>query len=114
MAEKRVITAEFLDIADDLENDTDEQPLETEKPRDINKLLNLSYSEMTDEEIETVIEYKVSQQVESQEYRERMEIAQSESDQAVEVLKAKAEADTAFLQQLTQHAISRFEDVTNG
>lgn len=97
---------------DELHNEQEEQT--EESPRDISKLLGLSYSEMTEEEIEIVINYKVNQEVESQEYKDKIQILQNQADSEIEILKEKAQQDSDLLMELTRHAIGRFESETNG
>lgn len=98
---------------DELHNEEveqEEQEKQTEEsPRDISKLLGLSYSEMTEEEIDIVVNYKVNQEVESQEYKDKIQILQNQTDTEIEILKEKAQQDSDFLMELTRHAIGRFE-----
>lgn len=105
--------AEFLDIENELEFDEIEDTKPTE-PRPVEKILGLPYSELTDEEIQSVIDFKVNEGIQTQEYKDKLEIAQQESNERLEILKNKAEYDKDLLNRLTAHAIDRFEGASNG
>ena len=107
------MTAEFHDRENELELEEIEDPKATE-PRPVEKILGLPYSELTDEEIQSVIDFKVNEGIREQEYRDKLEIAQKEADERIEILKDKAEYDKNLLNRLTAHAIDRYEDASNG
>lgn len=110
MAERKVITAEFLDIEDMVEDDAPEEP----KERSLDLLLTLSYSEMTDEEIERVIEYRAEIKKRDDEHDEKMAILENGMREEIAIHQDMADKAQAVLDRLIDHAIERFEDETNG
>lgn len=112
MTEKKVITAEFLDIEDMINDETDN----TEKPeeRSLDLLLQLPYSEMTEEEIERVIEYRAEIKKRDDEHDKRMSILKDAMDSEINIHKEMADKSQALLDELTRHAINRFEGASNG
>lgn len=94
--------------------DLEDIPEESGKPRDLDKLLNLEYSEMTEEEIGIVIEYKAAILARDREHDERMEMLRVHMDEQAAINMAIAESAQNTLDELTRHAIGRFEDESNG
>lgn len=87
-----------------------EEPKEPEKPRDINQLIDLPYSEMTEEEIEIVIAAKAEQKARDDEYEKRMQLAKETSDQIIAIHKEAAEHSQNVLDQLVANAMKLYED----
>ncbi len=57
---------------------------ESKKPRSIDELYTLAYSEMTEEEISIVVEYKAKVQAQSQANAERLEAIEKASQAMIE------------------------------
>lgn len=87
-----------------------EEPKQPEKPRDINQLIDLPYSEMTDEEIEIVIAAKAAQKAREEEHEKRMQIAKETSDQIIAIHKEAAEHSQNVLDRLVANAMKLYED----
>ena len=83
-------------------------------PRDINELLDLPYSEMSEEEIELVIQFKADVQTRDALHNETMKKLDAHLQHAAEQNKRAADAAIERLNELTTHAIARFEDASNG
>lgn len=86
---------------------------ETEKrERSIDELYDLPYSEMTEEEIERLVQYKADVQTRTALYNEQI---QQISDTLEEVRRVNMEAAQQAMEQLDQmtaHAIQRFKDAS--
>ena len=107
-----MVTAEFLDI---LEEPVEEEPVEEEKkPRSINELIDLPYSEMTEEEIELVVEFKASVKARDAQHEEAMKILQEGINAEIAIHQEMADKAQTTLDEMTKHAINRFEDASNG
>ena len=103
------MTAEFMDIEQEmLEN------IEDPKPREISKLYDLEYSEMTDEEIELLINYKAEVIANSLVNQHIMQSVQDGMKEQVNHSREVAENSMNILNDLTRHAIDRFERESNG
>lgn len=93
---------------------TDEEEEEKAPPRDINKLLDLPYSEMTEEEIALVIEYKAAIKARDEAHEEAMRLLKEGMEREIAANQEMADKAQAMLEELTRHAINRFEDATYG
>lgn len=86
---------------------------ETEKrERSIDELYDLPYSEMTEEEIERIVQYKADKQTRTALYNEQI---QQISDTLEEVRRVNMEAAQQAMEQLDQmtaHTIQRFKDAS--
>lgn len=82
---------------------------EPEKPRDINELLDLPYSEMTDEEIERVIQFKADVQTRDALFAAQNNAISEALTQAAAMHMDIANNAQARLNELTAHAIARYE-----
>lgn len=83
-------------------------------PRDINELIDMPYSEMTEQEIELVIQFKADVQTRDALHSETMKKLDEHLQDAAAQNKRAADAAIERLNELTAHAIERFEDTTNG
>lgn len=86
----------------------------TEKPyRDINEIIDLPYSELTDEEIERVIQFRADNQTRDNLHNEAMkQISDAIDAAAAEHMRIANEAQQ-MLNDLTAHAIERFKDASD-
>lgn len=105
-----MVTAEFLDVIEDMENEENEE----KKPRGINDLIDLPYSEMTEEEIELVVEFKASVKARDAQHAEAMKVLQDGINAEIAIHQEMANKAMDTLNALTKHAINRFEDASNG
>lgn len=64
---------------------------ETMEERSLDKLLSLSYSEMTDEEIERVVEYKAKVKAEQEQHAAQLQAMEQRSQAICEQLKTQYE-----------------------
>ena len=87
-----------------------EQNEDKPKERSINELLDLPYSEMTDEEIERVVQFKADVQTRDNLHNAQMQAISDTLMQAAQANLEVAQAATEQLNQLTAHAIARFEN----
>lgn len=85
---------------------------EPEKIRDINDLIDLPYSEMTEEEIERVVEYKAEIKARDAEHKARMDALHETMQENIAIHRNMAETSETLLNDLTAHAIGRFEDAS--
>lgn len=108
MTEKKVITAEFLDIEDMLEAEEPEKPEE----RSLDLLLTLSYSEMTDEEIERVIDYRAEIKKRDDEFEARMALQKESMDAMIAIHEDMANKAQTVLDKMVAHAIDRYDEVS--
>lgn len=90
----------------------EETNTEQRKPRTINELIDLPYSDMTEEEIERVIEFKAQNKARDAEHEARMTALHEALQESINIHRTMAEASQAKLEELTAHAIGRFEDVS--
>lgn len=96
------------------ENETLFEPeIIEEKPRTISELFDLSYSDMTDDEIDRLVAYKVEQASKQQLYKEQIEIAQQAMQTVISNNYEAAEYAKNKLDELTAHAIDRFKEASN-
>ena len=91
----------------------DQEILEPEKPRDINQLIDLPYSEMTEAEIELVIEFKAAIKARDEAHERRIKIIQDGINEQIRIQQEAAIAAQNKLDELTAHAINRFNEVSN-
>lgn len=90
--------------------DENEKP----KPRKIDEIIDLPYSELTDEEIESLIEFKSECKTRDALYSEQMQMIQDNLAEMARANQQIAEKAERQLQELTQHAIKRFEVASDG
>lgn len=88
--------------------------IEKPKPRKIDEIIDLPYSELTDEEIESLVEFKAECKTRDALYSEQMRMIQDNLAEMARANQEIAEKAERQLQELTQHAIKRFEVASNG
>lgn len=82
-----------------------------EAPRDINELIDLPYSEMSDEEIELVVEFKANVKARDAEHEARMAALHETMAESAAANAAIAQKADALLTELTAHAVQRYKEV---
>ena len=82
-------------------------------PRKIDDIIDLPYSELTDEEIESIIDFKAACKSRDEMHSERMRLIQENLAEITRINKEIADKAQKQLENLTQHAINRFEEVSN-
>lgn len=102
------MTAEFMEYEIDIESD------HPTKPRDINELIDLEYSEMTDEEIGIVVEFKANVIARDAEHEKQMQMLHDHLEEQARINMEAAKDTSDLLDRLTRHAIDRFESESNG
>ena len=85
---------------------------ETMKPRSINELIDLPYSEMSEEEIEITIQWKAANLARDEQHVQRMKAMHEYFDEQIAIQKSIADSSTKLLEDLTAHAIKRYEEVS--
>lgn len=83
---------------------------ETQEPRPLEKLLTLDYVEMTNDEIEMVIEWRAQCKANETEYQERMAQQQQALIVTIAAFKDAANAAAAQLTDLETQAMKRLDD----
>lgn len=83
---------------------------ETQEPRPLEKLLTIDYAEMTDEEIEMVVEWRAQCKANEAEYQERMAQQQQALLVTIAAFKDVANAAAAQLTNLEKQAMQRLDD----
>lgn len=81
-----------------------------EAPRDINELIDLPYSEMSDEEIELVVEFKANVKARDAEHEARMAALHETMAESAAANAAIAQKADALLTELTAHAVQRYKE----
>lgn len=85
-----------------------------EKPKDrtIDEIWDLPYSELTDSELESLIAYKSAIAARDALYSEKMRLLSKTMEQAAAAHMEVAQAAMNTLQDLTAHAVARFQDAS--
>lgn len=81
-----------------------------EATRGINELIDLPYSEMTDEEIELVVEFKAAVKARDAEHEARMALLHETMAESAAANAAIAQKADALLTELTAHAVQRYKE----
>lgn len=81
-----------------------------EATRGINELIDLPYSEMTDEEIELVVEFKAAVKARDTEHEARMALLHETTAESAAANAAIAQKADALLTELTAHAVQRYKE----
>lgn len=81
-----------------------------EKPRTINDLIDLPYSEMTEDEIALVVEFKANIKARDAEHEARMEALHESMAESAAANREIAQKADALLTELTAHAIERYKE----
>jgi len=76
-------------------------------PRTIDELVDLPYSEMTEEEVELIVEWKAANKARDEEHRRRMDALQAHFAEEIAIHRQAAAESKAVLDNLTAAAIAR-------
>lgn len=97
-------------------NDMDIIEPETEETveRSISELWDLPYSEMTDEEIARLIDYKAAIKARDETHEKIMTKIENALLNIVQINEKAAQSSIDTLNALTAHAIERFNEASNG
>lgn len=82
---------------------------ETNEPRGINELIDLPYSEMTEEEISIVIEWKAANKARDDAYRESINAINERTRQLAEIAKNESEKHISALKQMQEQSRAFYE-----
>lgn len=102
------MSAEFQDIENEIEAE------KNERPRDIDTLYDLPYSEMSEEEIDLIVAYKAEKIANDITHIRNIQTIQNGMKEQIEYNRDIANKSIDRLNELTAHAINRFEDASNG
>lgn len=80
-------------------------------PRTIDELVDLPYSEMTEEEVELIVEWKAANRARDEEHQRRMDALQAHFDEEISIHRQAAAESKAVLDNLTAAALARLEAV---
>ena len=80
-------------------------------PRTIDELVDLPYSEMTEEEIDLLVEWKAANRARDEEHQRRMEALQAHFAEEIAIHRQAAAESKAVLDNLTAAALARLEAV---
>ena len=80
-------------------------------PRTIDELVDLPYSEMTEEEVELIVEWKATNRARDEEHQRRMEALQAHFAEEIAIHRQAAAESKAVLDNLTAAALARLEAV---
>ena len=81
---------------------------------DINKLLDKPYSEMTDEEIEAVVEWKAQVKARDKQFSETLQAIKDAQAKQLKVMQETAERDAARQDAFLQASIERLNRANGG
>ena len=76
-------------------------------PRTIDELVDLPYSEMTEEEIELLVEWKATNRARDEEHQRRMDALQAHFAEEIAIHRQAAAESKAVLDNLTAAALAR-------
>ena len=76
-------------------------------PRTIDELVDLPYSEMTEEEIELLVEWKAANRARDEEHQRRMDALQAHFAEEIAIHRQAAAESKAVLDNLTAAALAR-------
>lgn len=96
-------------MSDEITNNETEQAEQVE-PRTIDELIDLPYSEMTEEEIELVVEFKTQVRLRDEEHAQKMEIINNAAQQMIATNQAIADENRAILNSLVNAAVAKLEN----
>lgn len=94
-------------------NESETEVLEPEGPRSIDQLWDLPYSEMTDDEIALIIQYKADIQTRDELHSAKMTALKQTFEEVAQSHRDAAQHAKDVLDQLTQHAIDRYLEVSS-
>ena len=81
---------------------------------DINKLLDKPYSEMTEEEIETVVEWKAQVKARDKQFQQTLQAIKDSQQAQLKVMQETAERDAARQDAFLQASIERLNRANGG
>ena len=81
---------------------------------DINKLIDKPYSEMTEEEIEAVIEWKAQVKARNEQFQQTLQAIKDSQQAQLKVMQETAERDAARQDALLQASIERMQRANGG
>ena len=81
---------------------------------DINKLLDKPYSEMTEEEIEAVVEWKAQVKARDKQFQQTLQAIKDSQQAQLKVMQETAERDTARQDAFLQASIERLNRANGG
>jgi len=81
---------------------------------DINKLLDKPYSEMTEEEIEAVVEWKAQVKARDKQFKETLQAIKDAQAKQLKVMQETAERDAARQDAFLQASIERLNRANGG
>ena len=76
-------------------------------PRTIDELVDLPYSEMTEEEIDLLVEWKAANKARDEEHQQRMDALQAHFAEEIAIHRQAAAESKAVLDNLTAAALAR-------
>ena len=81
---------------------------------DINKLIDKPYSEMTEEEIEAVVEWKAQVKARNEQFQQTLQAIKDSQQAQLKVMQETAERDAARQDALLQASIERMQRANGG
>ena len=87
---------------------------ESSKTTDVNKLLDKPYSELTDAEIEAVIEFKANVKARDRAHAERLQAIKDTSDRLIEQQQKQVQAAHNAQDALLQASLTRLNRLNGG
>lgn len=87
-----------------------DETMKTEEPRGIDELIELPYSQMNDEEIEAVIQFKATQAAQDAKYQIEIDMIQANLEDIAQIHRNMAQEASETLNMLTAHALRRLEE----
>ena len=90
--------------------------MEEGKTRSIDELADLPYSEMTEEEIELMVEFRATIKARDTAYTEAMNALRAHNNEMIEIAQKESEAAKSALKKLVEQANTFYENasVNNG
>jgi len=80
-------------------------------PRSIDEIIDLPRSELTDEEIDLLIDWKASIKARDEAYQQRMELQRQANEEALRITRETAQEARQALNVLVNKAIDKWEEV---
>ena len=87
---------------------------ESNEPIDVNKLLDKPYSELTDAEIEAVIEFKANVKARDKQFQQTLQAIKDAQAEQLKVMQETAERDAARQDAFLQASIERLNRANGG
>lgn len=93
-----------------MEEPIETDPMESTEPRTIDQLIDLPYSEMTEEEIELVVNYKAEVKARDESYQAQIDAVNEAMQTMIQANQEIADANNSTLNALVSDALKRLED----